>query len=232
MSKRSVTVSKRVFVDRSPPVGITKEEYRKSHEPYEAYVRLENLLRSFQNKAISMLREHGYVIPADYDVPSHDATKPDTASPRHRESRYTIFHLLPPFEEMEGEALEARIILGRIFDLRDKMRDEFSLYSIIEAAIFLGVESAHAYNFQFERLYAAGKKSAEGYKLRGKYLDKADFQALAIQHKERFTNLAELREINAFKPYFRIYGKGHTIRDWVSEILPGHLKVGRPANKK
>lgn len=79
---------------------------------------------------------------------------------------------------------------------------------------------------------AYNQRSRDGYRCRESHQDKVDFQRLVIAHKAEFNNIAELKNIQIFNPYFNLYGKGHTIRDWINEVLPGHLKRGRQKKKK
>lgn len=62
------------------------------------------------------------------------------------------------------------------------------------------------------------------------FMHKKEFQALAVSYKDSFSTLSELKKLNIreFQFYFDHYSKGHTLHDWINEVLPGHLKKGRP----
>jgi len=70
------------------------------------------------------------------------------------------------------------------------------------------------------------QRVANGYKTRENQTHKKEFQSLAQEYKADFSNLAELKKISAFGFYFKHYGKGHTLRDWINEVMPGQLKRG------
>ncbi len=75
-----------------------------------------------------------------------------------------------------------------------------------------------------------GRRSATGYQQREDFQDKNDFQGLFNKHKELIRSIADIDKFPDLSPYRRSY-VDKTLRRWIAQIAPGHLKAGRPRHE-
>ncbi len=81
--------------------------------------------------------------------------------------------------------------------------------------------------FLANKAMADGYKSASAFRQREDYAHRLDFQALFNKHKNSIRSIADIKNFTELSRYRRIY-EDRTLRTWVAQIAPGHLKGGRP----
>lgn len=75
-----------------------------------------------------------------------------------------------------------------------------------------------------------GYKSANAYKMRDDAQDKPIFQGHFRKNRSVIRSLRDLDAIPDLRPYQKKY-KPQTLRDWINEIAPGHLRRGKPKKR-
>jgi len=185
-------------------------------EPYEQQKQLMNILEAWCFHAIDKLKESGYKGFVNYFPPSNLAWRPQA---------------LPL--EVSAEVRNADTVLRAIHNLREAI-SQGDQNRVANAGIQLGIAASIAHVEPYENFAVTGKKVTDGHLSRDSTDRKDTFQEWLRENHDKIKdirNLPKLMELEKFIVLSK-HVKPQTIRGWLKEVYPDHLKTGAPIKNK